>query len=65
MAAAAEVPCTQNAPARSSGSPDMSPGTTEVPWAKKPVLEKPSPGCAPPKSASDCGIGSEPCWAIQ
>ena len=43
----------------------MSSGTTDVPLAAKPVLEKPSPGCAPPKEASDCGIGSEPCWAIQ
>src|SRR5580704_5131567 len=65
IAAAAEVPCTQNAPARSNGRPDMSPGTTEVPWAENPMLANVSPGCAPPKAASDCGIGSEPCCAIQ
>ncbi len=38
----------------------MSPGTTELPWEKKAMLEKPSPGCAPPKDVSDCGIDSEP-----
>ncbi len=65
IAAAAEVPFTQNAPARSNGRPDMSPGTTEVPWAKKPVLVNSSAGWEPPKAASDCGIGSEPCCAIQ
>ena len=64
-AVAAEMPCTQNAPASSIGSPAIDPGTTEFPEAKKPMLEKPSPGWAPPKAASDCGIGSEPCCAIQ
>ena len=43
----------------------MSPGTTEVPWAKKPVLANCSAGWEPPNAASDCGIGSEPCCAIQ
>ncbi|MGA3154846.1 MAG: hypothetical protein ABSD40_20935 [Streptosporangiaceae bacterium] len=59
------VPCAQNPPASSSGSPEVAAGTTEVPCAKNPMLEKPSAGCAPPKARSDCGMGSEPCSAIQ
>ena len=52
-AAAAVVPFTQKPPARTSGSPDMRPGTTAVPPEKKPMLLKPSPGWAPPNAASD------------
>ena len=36
-----------------------------APCGKKPMLEKESPGCAPPNAASDSGIVSVPCWAIQ
>ncbi len=65
MTPAAETPWTQNPPASSIGSPAIDPGLTELPRAKNPVLANASPGCAPPKAASDCGIGSEPCCAIQ
>ena len=57
MAAAPLVPCAQNPPASSIGSPDIPAGTTDAPWARKPVLAKPSPARAPPKAGSDCGMG--------
>ena len=59
------MPWAQNPPASSIGSPEVPSGTTDEPWAKKPMLEKPSPACAPPKAGSDCGMGSDPCWASQ
>ncbi len=64
-AAAPLVPCAQNPPASSIGSPEVPTGTTAAPWAKKPALAKPSPACAPPNAASETGMGSDPRWASQ
>ena len=65
IAAAPSTPWAQNPPASSMGRPEVSDGTTEVPWVKKPMLEKPSPAWAAPKACSDCGMGSDPCCASQ
>ena len=65
IALAADKPWIQNPPAISMGRPDMPDAASAVPFGKKPMLEKESPGCAPPNAASDFGIVSVPCWAIQ
>src|SRR5215472_5327630 len=59
------IPLVQNPPARSIGNPATTAGTTECPCAKNPMLDRCSPGCGPPKAASDPWIGSDPRCASQ
>ena len=59
------MPWIHQPPAVTMASPGANCGA-RPPWvAARPVLAKVSPGCAPPKSRSDSGMGSEPCPAIQ
>ena len=63
--AAVVMPWIHQPPAVTIASPGANCGT-RPPWpAARPVLANVRPGCAPPKSRSDSGMGSEPCPAIQ
>src|SRR5262249_7720159 len=57
--------CIQKPAAISIGMPGVTPGYSDPPRLKNPLLAKVRPWCAPPKAAACCGIGSPPCCADQ
>ena len=65
MSAAPAVPWAQNPAARIIGRPTENCGTSPPGCWEKPAAAKVSPGWGPPNAASDCGMGSNPCSAIQ
>ena len=63
--AAPLIPCSQNPPLSSIGSPGSDRGYSASPWASSPDVVNDRPGWGPPNAPIRAGIGSEPCWEIQ
>ena len=63
--AAVVMPWIHQPPAATIACPGGNWGARPPCVTARPVLANVSPGCAPPKSCSDSGMGSEPCPAIQ